>query len=101
MNQITRINKYEHILNESKNILNKIDKYLCDYDNIQKEIKELNKYYGSESWYQDVNSFDMKLLPKDIKVGILSEDAIYNLLMNNKEIAIKMLELATEVLKKN
>ena len=101
MNQITRINKYEHILNESKNILNKIDKYLCDYDNIQKEIKELNKYYGSESWYQDVISLDMKLLPKDIKVGILSEDAIYNLLMNNKEIAIKMLELATEVLKKN
>ena len=101
MDQITRINKYEHILDKSENMLNKIDKYLNDYSNIQKEIKELNKYYGSESWYQDVDSFDMKLLPKDIKAGILSEDSIYNLLMNNKEIAIKMLELATKVLKNN
>lgn len=101
MKQITRINKYENILNDSNKIIKKVDKYLDEYNAIQDKIKELSTYYGSEIWYQDIEDFDKQLLPKETKAGILSEDAIYNMLANNKEIAIKMLEIATKVLKNN
>lgn len=100
MNQITRINKYESILNAANKVIKKIDKCLDEYDDIQKNIKELDIYYGSELWYQDIDDFDNHLLPKETKAGVLSEDAIYNMLANNKEIAIKMLEIATKALKK-
>ncbi len=101
MNQIERINKYETILDKGIQINNKLGKLLQEYNDIQEKIKELNNYYGSDNWYQDVDDYDMKLLPKDIKAGILSEDAIYDLLIDNKQIAIKLLEIATKVLKDN
>lgn len=99
MNQIERINKYENILNKGIKITNKFGKILQEYNDIQKEIKTLSNYYGSDNWYQDIADYDMKLLPKDIKAGILSEDAIYDLLTNNRTLSIKMLEIATDILK--
>ena len=100
MDQIDRINKYEYILNNSNQIIKNLEKTINDLNNIQSDIKSLNDYYGSSEWYQDIDDDKLGLLPKDINKGILSEDAIYNLLMNNKEIAIDMLEVATNILKK-
>lgn len=101
MNQIDRINKYEHILNNSNKIINNLEKTINDLNNIQSDIKSLNDYYGSNEWYKDIDDDKLGLLPKDINKGILSEDAIYNLLISNKEIAIEMLETATNILKNN
>ena len=101
MDQIDRINKYEYILNNSNQIIKNLEKTINDLNNIQSDIKSLNDYYGSSEWYQDIDDDKLGLLPKDINKGILSEDAIYNLLMNNKEIAIDMLEVATNILKNN
>lgn len=101
MNQISRINKYENILDAGNNTIKELALVLKKYHEIQKEINELDKYYGSDNWYQDVDDYDMNLLPKGIKAGVLSEDAIYDLLTNNKQIAIKLLEIATTVLKDN
>ena len=101
MDQIDRINKYKYILNNSNQIIKNLEKTINDLNNIQSDIKSLNDYYGSSEWYQDIDDDKLGLLPKDINKGILSEDAIYNLLMNNKEIAIDMLEVATNILKNN
>ena len=99
MNQIARINKYEHILNNSNKVIKNLEKAINDLNNIQSDIKSLNDYYGSSEWYQDIDDDILGLLPKDINKGILSEDAIYNLLIDNKEVAIEMLEVATNILK--
>lgn len=100
MSQISRINKYEKILDNANKTIKELTLIVEKYAVCQKEIEELDKYYGSDDWYLDVDSYDMKLLPKDIKVGILSEDAIYDLLNDNKQIAIKLLEVATKTLKR-
>lgn len=100
MNQISRINKFEKLLNNANDTIKELALILEKYATCQKDIQELDKYYGSDDWYQDVDSYDMKLLPKDIKAGILSEDAIYDLLDNNKRMAIRLLEQATKVLKR-
>ena len=99
MDQIDRINKYEYILNNSNQIIKNLEKTINDLNNIQSDIKSLNDYYGSSEWYQDIDDDKLGLLPKDINKGILSEDAIYNLLIDNKEVAIEMLEVATNILK--
>ncbi len=101
MKQIVRINKYETILNESTKTLKKFNKTLKEYSDIQKKIKDLSDYYGSDNWYQDVDDYGMNLLPKELKAGILSEDAIYDLLIDNHEIAIELLEVAASILKDN
>ena len=101
MNQIDRINNYEQILNNSNKIIKNLEKAINDLNNIQSDIKSLNNYYGSNEWYQDVNDDNLGLLPKDLNKGILSEDAIYNLLISNKEVAIELLEVATNILKNN
>ena len=100
MDQITRINRYEDILSKSTKTINDVKKSLNALKKLEPDIEYLNNYYGSDEWYQDINDDNLGLLPKNIKKGILSEDAIYNLLMDNKEIAIEMLELATNILKK-
>lgn len=99
MNQINRIKKYEHILNNSTQILNNLENALDALENNHKDLKCLSKYYGSKEWKQDFNDDRLGLIPQNINRGILSEDAIYNLLENNKEIINKMLEIANNMLK--
>ena len=101
MDQIKRINKNEKILNKSIDIINNLEQDLHTFKNIQKQIKELSDYYGSNEWYQDIDDYDNNRLSKKINAGILSEDGIYNMLEDNKEIAIEMLEIATNILKNN
>ena len=73
-------------------------KKLSEYESIQKDIKNISDYYGSEEWFSLLDEYEKGNL-KDIKAGILSEDTAYDLIIDNKELAIKMLEIATKILK--
>ena len=63
----------------------------------QVEMNKVSEYYGSKDWFSDIEA--RKIL-KDIKAGILSEDLVYNTLIDNRNLAIRMLEVGTEILKK-
>ena len=67
---------------------------------IQAKIHRLSKYYGSDQWYDDRAVDDAGKLPADLKRGVLTEDLIYDVLVGNRENAIRMLELGTEILKR-
>ena len=43
-------------------------------------IRELSDYYSSPLWLQDLDDDRAGKLPHDLKRGILSEDAVYDLL---------------------
>ena len=51
-----------------------------EHEEIQRAIDILSDYYGSDTWKQDFADDEAGLLPKDLKRGVLSEDAIWNLL---------------------
>ena len=74
-------------IKELKKIINKINKD-------KKKIYEVANYYGSEEWYKDRDNFDYS-----IKASILSEDIPYDVLIDLHKIAIKMIELGTDLLK--
>ena len=53
---------------------------------IKEDIAELSKYYGSELWKLDFAADEAGNLPPDLKRGVLSEDGIWNLLSDYREI---------------
>ena len=55
---------------------------------IKGDVAELSKYYGSELWKQDFAADEAGNLPSDRKRGVLSEDGIWNLLSNCREMKL-------------
>ena len=56
---------------------------------IKEDVAELSKYYRSELWKQDFAADEAGNLPPNLKRGVLSEDGIWNLLSDYREIQKK------------
>ena len=56
---------------------------------IKEDVVELSKYYGSELWKLDFAADEAGNLPPDLKRGVLSEDGIWNLLSDYRNIQKK------------
>ena len=56
---------------------------------IKEDIAELNKYYSSELWKMDFAADEAGHLPPALKRGVLSEDGIWNLLADYRDIQKK------------
>ena len=52
----------------------------------------------SDAWKQDFADDESERLPKDLKRGVLSEDAIWNLLADSHELNQRLQEVATKLL---
>lgn len=81
--QIARIKKYESYLNEAWQLL-------CageNSDRLKYLVSELEAYYESVKWRKDFENDEAGLLPKNLKRGLLSEDGIYNLLEEYREVS--------------
>lgn len=57
---------------------------------VKEDVVELSKYYGSELWKQDFAADEAGILPSDLKRGVLSEDGIWNLFSDYREIHKKI-----------
>ncbi len=88
----------EDLLNEADLQVGTFSAMLNRFEKMQPGMMELSRYYGSEEWYQDLAAYDAGKLPEGIECGVLSEDAVYDLLTKRREIAIRMLKLATGIL---
>ena len=80
MQQIERIRYMEQLL---VFVLEARKEANINYDKqerIQEAIRILSNYYGSDEWKQDFADDEAGLLPRDLKRGVLSEDALWNLL---------------------
>ena len=80
MKQIERIERMERNLERATNALRVLNDALDEYEAVQEALHELNSYYGSDTWKQDFSDDEQGRLPKDLKRGVLSEDAVWNVL---------------------
>ena len=94
--QIERIEKMEKYLNEAREAADKLDEALEAYEKTLKKYRELDKYYTSHLWMKDFEDYEEGKLPKDLKCGVLSEDAVYDLLTDNRELAMRMYRIIGE-----
>ena len=82
--QIARIGYYEGLLDEiAEELKNKGNR--ADLTALEPKIEELAAYYQSDLWKKDFADDEAGLLPKDLKRGVLSEDAVYDLLCGIEE----------------
>lgn len=99
MNQIERIEHFEKILDETTAAVDNLSDALEKYSEIQEKYFELMRYYGGE-WRQDYEDDEAGKIPKDLKRGVLSQDAVYDLLMKNRSLQVKILEIFADILRK-
>ena len=86
MDQIERITYMEQILDEATDAVSSLSDALDKYSAVQGKLQELSAYYSSEQWRQDFDDDSAGKIPSDLKRGVLSEDAVYNLLTENNRL---------------
>ena len=79
---IDRITKNEKRLDSILLSIKELGESLDKFESNKRTLKLLNKYYGSDEWFNDREDYDNNKIPR-IKAGVLSEDAIWNM---NEEI---------------
>ena len=98
LNQINRIKKMEENSLEVRTAINNLSKALEEYENILEKIKELDDYYSGDDWLKDYDDDTNGIIPKDLERGVLSQDFLYNLLEENKDL-LEKIRLLTDNLK--
>ena len=95
MEQIKRIQEMERCLDASEKAIRELSEALSAFEEVQPLYEKLSDYYGSDLWMQDYEDDEAGKLPQDQKRGVLSEDALYDLITENREVMVRMLKLIT------
>ena len=93
MKQTERINGMEQLMERASSAVINFSAALDKFVEAQQSIAALSDYYGSDEWKQDYADDEAGLLPADLKRGVLSEDGIWNLLADNRELMNRMKEV--------
>ena len=86
MKQIERIEHMEQNMERVMHAVRVLDDALNEYEAAQEALHELESYYGSDTWKQDFADDEQGKLPQNLKRGVLSEDAIWNLLEDSRNL---------------
>ncbi|MBO5178634.1 MAG: DUF4298 domain-containing protein [Lachnospiraceae bacterium] len=82
---IDRIQQMEQYMDEVAEALRNAPDKLKSSDELRKKIATLTDYMDSGQWLADYEADERGELPKELKRGVLSQDALYNLLCEIKE----------------
>ena len=90
--QIERISRMEQTLDTSSDAVSALASAMEQYQSILPSLQELTEYYSSPLWVADFEADEAGMLPADLKRGVLSEDAVYDLLCKHSQV-IKELKI--------
>lgn len=82
---INRIQQMEQYMDEVAEALRNAPDKLKSSDELRKKIATLTDYMDSGQWLADYEADERGELPKELKRGVLSQDALYNLLCDIKQ----------------
>ena len=90
MKQIERIQTMEQHLDKALSAIKTLEQALDQYADAQESINTLAAYLESDEWRRDFRASEAGRLPADLKCGVLSEDGIWNMLEEARELKIEM-----------
>lgn len=96
--RIDNIIKMEDHLNKLQELVTEVEKMREKWAGAQIDFQELISYYNSSVWRDDVEAYDQGTIPSDVRCGVLSEDAIYNLMVEQHSLAIQLIKTAANIL---
>ena len=80
-------------MRRAKKVLKSMEYALDEWDMLNSDVKSLNKYLGSEEWKADLKADEEGLLPEKLHRGVLSEDGIWDLLVDHRVVMQRVFEL--------
>ena len=94
--QVQRIREMEALLDEAQGAVSGLEEALERFRGAQEAISTLKEYYTGKDWMKDYDADEAGKLPQDLKRGVLSEDAVWNLLADNRQLHADLLETVKE-----
>ena len=88
--QLARIRLMERHLNRASAAVKRLEAAFDKWEDAQEAIAALEEYYGSDLWKQDLADDEAGRLPADLKRGVLSEDGIWNLLTDARDLTTRL-----------
>lgn len=95
MPDIERIKRMEKALDTCTEAVKNLSEAVGAYAEAQSQFQSLTAYYCSPNWLEDLDADREGALPRDLKRGVLSEDAVYDLVTDN-DMLLSMLHEITE-----
>ena len=84
--RIERIIRMEQALDASNEAVSTLAAALDGYQEVLPSLLELTEYYSSPLWRSDFEADEAGKLPENLKRGVLSEDAVYDLLSDHHQL---------------
>ena len=97
--KIERIQRMEDYLNDYAKTLEDTKKAVARLKEYQESYIQLRDYYSSQAYFDDLDLSNQADFPSDLPCGVLSEDAVYDLLDEHFQMGVELLEIATKMIK--
>ena len=94
MDQTKRILEMERALDDSADAVQKLLSAMEGYAAVQGRMQALFEYYFGPMWRADYEADSRGELPGDLKRGVLTEDAVYDLFSENQKLLEQLCRLA-------
>lgn len=91
--QVQRIMDMESLLDDVLPKVKAFEEALETFAGAREDIATLAGYYESPTWMNDYEADEAGQLPADLKRGVLSEDALYDLLTDYRRLHEEMLDV--------
>ncbi len=85
-----RVRKMEQRMDEAQAALDALEAALDGYEAARPGLRELEAYYDCGDWRRDFEADEAGLLPADLKRGVLSEDALFDLLTDRDTLLLRL-----------
>lgn len=96
--QLQRIQRFETLLDRADKANEILARALEAFEKAAPLCAELDEYLSGEDWKQDFEDDEAGRLPAELKRGVLSEDGIFNVLEERRQLMAEMLELVARSL---
>lgn len=90
MEQTGRIKEMELRMDRASAAVMEFSAALDKFEAIKDDIARLDAYYGSSDWHRDFDDDQAGLLPEGLRRGVLSEDGLWNLLSDYRELTSRL-----------
>lgn len=95
--RIRNIQHHEATLDKFAILIHKLEDLNKEWEEFHSSYNELMDYYSSSQWMKDKEDSDKGLFD-EVKCGVLSEDAVYNLFQCQKSLSIDLIKIALKYL---
>ena len=87
----------EQHLDKAQAAIKSLEQAIEQYADAQESINKLKTYLGSKEWKKDYRDSEAGKMPYGLKCGVLSEDGIWNMLNDYRELNERLQEAAARL----